>query len=143
MQRPPYDKNEGIFDRRTLIDIVWVGLLMSAVSVGIGVWCWRHGHVHWQTMVFSTLTFSQMGNVLAIRSSRDSLFTIGILSNKPLLIAVVGTLVLQLAVIYVPFLQTLFSTVPLSSTDLMLAITLGSIVFWAIELKKWMIRRRR
>jgi P-type Ca2+ transporter type 2C len=142
MQRPPYNKNEGIFDRRTLIDIVWVGLLMSAVSVGIGAWCWRHGHAHWQTMVFSTLTFSQMGNVLAIRSSRDSLFTIGVLSNKPLLVAVVVTLLLQLAVIYVPFLQNFFSTVPLSAKELLLAVTLGSLVFWAVELKKWIIRRQ-
>jgi len=141
MQRPPTNRKESIFGRGTTRDILWVGLLMTAVSVGIGWWFWRSGHAHWQTMLFSTLTFSQMGNVLAIRASRDSLFTIGVLSNKPLLIAVVVTMLLQFAVIYVPFMQDFFSTVPLSAKDLLLALALGSIVFWAVELKKWWIRR--
>jgi Ca2+-transporting ATPase len=143
MHRPPYDRNESIFGPGAVQNIIWVGLLMSTVSIGIGWWSWRAGHSNWQTMIFSTLTFSQLGNVLTIRSSRESLFTIGILSNKPLFFAVLLTFFAQLAVIYVPFLRTIFSTVALAPKDLLLALALGSIVFWAVELKKWQLRRRR
>ena len=67
-------------------------------------------------MVFTVLTLSQMGNALAIRSKRNSLFQIGLLSNQPLLGAVILTIGLQLAVIYVPLLQQLFQTIALSLT---------------------------
>ncbi|MBI4482964.1 MAG: cation-translocating P-type ATPase [Acidobacteria bacterium] len=142
MRRPPYRPNESIFGQRMGWHILWVGLLMSLVSLGSGYWYWRTAHPHWQTMIFTTLTLSQMGNVLAIRSGRDSLFRIGLLSNKPLLGAVALTLVLQLAVVYIPFLQGFFKTLALSAEDLALTLVLSTVVFWSVELEKWLIRRR-
>ena len=91
-------------------------------------------------MVFTTLTLSQMGNALAVRS-RESLFKVGLLSNKALLGAVLLTFVLQLAVIYVPFLQNLFKTNALSAGELLLSLVLSTVVFWAVELEKWLVRR--
>jgi Ca2+-transporting ATPase len=91
-------------------------------------------------MVFTTLTLSQMALAAAVRSEQDSLFRIGLLSNKPLLGAVTLTLVLQLAVIYVPFLQNFFNTNPLSAWDLALSLILSSIVFWGVEGKKLLCR---
>ena len=64
-------------------------------------------------MVFTTLTLSQMGHALAIRSGRESFFKIGLFTNKALLGAVLLTFVLQLVVVYVPFMQDLFKTVAL------------------------------
>jgi Ca2+-transporting ATPase len=93
-------------------------------------------------MVFTTLTLSQMGNALAVRSERDSLFRIGLLSNKPLLGAVLLTFVLQLAVVYVPFLQGVFKTVALPPGDLAISLLLSTVVFWGVELRKWLLRRR-
>lgn len=136
MRRSPYNPNENIFVRGMGRDIIWVGLLMGFVSLGTGYWYWRINHPAWQTMLFTVLTLSQMGNALAIRSEQDSLFRIGLLSNKALLAAVILTLGLQLAVIYVPWLQRLFITVTLSFTDLILSFALSSLVFWAIELQK-------
>ncbi len=52
------------------------------------------------------------------------------------------TFVLQLVVIYVPFLQSLFETMPLSAGDLALSLGLGSVVFWAMEIQKWWVRQR-
>jgi len=78
---------------------------MGLVSFGTGYLYWRCGNPGWQKMVFTTLTLSQMGNALASRSARDSLFQIGLFSNKVLLAAVLLTLVLQLAVVYIPFLS--------------------------------------
>ena len=109
----------------------------------MGYWAWSAGHAGWQTMVFTTVTLSQMGNVLALRSERESLFKIGILSN-PLLLASVGlTVGLQLAVIYVPFLQHIFNTVPLSAEDLAISLGLSAVVFAAVEGFKWIQRRWR
>ena len=96
----------------------------------------------WRTLVFNTLTLSQMGNALAIRSNRESLFKIGVRSNMLLVYAVLLTFVLQLAVIYVPFLQEIFSTTALSFGDLLLTVVLSTLVFFAIELEKWFKRQR-
>ena len=96
----------------------------------------------WQTMVFTTLTLSQMGHAMAIRSNRDSLFTIGLFSNVALLGAVLLTFGLQLAVVYVPFLQQVFNTVSLSANELVISLVLSTVVFGAVEVEKWALRRR-
>jgi Ca2+-transporting ATPase len=142
MRRPPYPPQESIFGRGMGRDILWVGLLMGLVCLGLGFWAWQTDRVAWQTMVFTTLTLSQMGNALAIRSERDSLFSIGLLSNKALAGAVLLTFVLQMAVVYLPFLQGLFKTDPLSLIELVICLLLSMVVFWGLELEKWWSRRR-
>jgi Ca2+-transporting ATPase len=67
----------------------------------------------------------------------------GLFSNKPLLVAVILTLALQLMVIYVPFMQELFHTHPLSVSDLLICLGLSTLVFWAVELEKWWFRRQK
>lgn len=142
MNHPPYPADENFFSRGMARSIIWIGLLMGLVSFGSGYFYWRTGNTSWQTMLFTTLTLSQMGNALAMRSERDSLFKIGLFSNLPLLAAVLVTLGLQLAVVYVPFLQKIFTTEALSQSDLVVCLVLSSVVFWAVELEKWLIRRR-
>jgi Ca2+-transporting ATPase len=141
MKRPPYPPNENVFARGMASQIIWVGILMGLVSLGVGFYYWSIGNPNWQTIVFTTLTLSQMGNALALRSERESIFKLGFLSNKSLLNAVLLTLVLQLAVIYVPFLQSVFKTNPLTAAELAISLLLSTIVFWAIELNKWWFRR--
>jgi Ca2+-transporting ATPase len=141
MRRAPYHPKESIFGRGMGRHIIWVGLLMGAVSLAVGYWYWHRAHPDWQTMVFATLTFSQLANVLAVRSERDSLFRIGLLSNTPLLAAVTLTVALQLAVVYVPFLQEVFTTRALSAEDLALSLVLSTVVFWGVEVEKLLIRR--
>ena len=63
--------------------IIWVGLLMALVSLGVGFWAWSSGNQAWQTMIFTTLALLQLGNALAIRSERQSFFTLGPNSNRP------------------------------------------------------------
>ncbi|NKQ37024.1 MAG: cation-translocating P-type ATPase [Chloroflexi bacterium] len=142
MRRPPFHPQENIFRRGMWQHILWVGLLMGIVSLGMGYWAWNTGRNDWQTMVFTTLTLSQMGHAMAIRSGKDSLFTAGLLSNKPLLGAVLLTFVLQLMVVYVPFLQELFKTVALPPADLAISLLLSTVVFWGVEIEKWLQRRR-
>ncbi len=143
MKRKPYPPKENIFSRGLARDILWIGLVMGFVSLLAGLWALNTGRTEtWQTMVFTTLTLAQMGNVMAIRSERDSLFKKGILSNRPLLGAVVLTFALQMAVIYVPFLQDVFRTRPLPAIDLAVSLGLSLVVFTSIEIFKF-IRRRR
>jgi len=141
MRRPPHPPNEHIFARGLGRHILWVGLLMGLVVLAVGYGYWRAGQAQWQTMVFLTITLAQMAHVLAIRSGRDSLFRIGLWSNKPLLGAVTLTFALQLALVYVPFLQRFFSTVTLSAADLGIGLAASSLIFWAVELEKWLLRR--
>ena len=100
-----------------------------------------HGRGHWQTMVFTVLCLSQMGHVFAIRSEDQSLFTIGLFSNKPLLGAVLLTFMLQMATIYVPFLQPIFKTEALTFNELVFTLAMSSVVFIAVEIEKMFKRR--
>ncbi len=142
MRRPPRPPRESIFARGMGLHIIWVGLLMGLVSLAIGLGYWRAHDPKWQTVLFTTLTLSQMANVMAIRSERQSLFRIGLWSNRPLLGAVTLTVLLQLALIYVPFLQRVFHTVALPAPDLALSLAASMVIFWAVELEKWFLRRR-
>ena len=120
--------------------ILWVGLLMGAVGIGVQSWAIHVGNDKWMTMVFTVLSISQMGQAMAVRSERQSLFKQGIFGNKQLAGAVLLTLGLQMAVIYIPFLQDIFSTKALSIKELLLCLGVSSIVFWAVEIEKWVKR---
>ena len=145
MQRPPYPPSESIMGRGMWIDIAWIGFLMGLVSLAIGYVYWSSGtseESHWRTIIFTVLTFSQLGNALAIRSSRDSLFRIGLLSNKAMLGTVLLTIGLQLCVIYMPPLHKIFKTSPLSFGELSFCVLASAIVFWAVEAQKLFSRWR-
>jgi len=83
-----------------------------------------------------------MGHVLAIRSERKSLFSLGLLSNKPLLSAFLLTFILQMAIIYVPFLNPIFKTGPLHLEEILLTLLLSSAVFIAVEIEKFFKRKK-
>ncbi len=141
MQRPPRAPKESIFSHGMWQHILWVGLLMGGVSLLTQAWALQIGSAHWQSMVFTVLTLSQLGHVLAIRSERDSLFTQGVLSNRLLLGALLLTVVLQMAVLYVPWLNPVFRTEPLSPGELVACLALSSVVFVGVEIEKWLVRR--
>ncbi|MGO4816876.1 cation-translocating P-type ATPase [Flavobacterium sp. W22_SRS_FP1] len=143
MERPPRNPKQHIFAERMAIHILWVGFLMGSVTLGIQAWAIESGISHWQTMAFTVLCFSQMGHVMAIRSDKESLFKIGILSNKPLLGALAVTIALQMMLIYTPLFNSVFKTQPLTIYELTITLLASSIVFWAVEIEKWMIRRNK
>ena len=140
MQRPPRPPRESLFAHGLWQHVVWVGLLMGCVTLGTQLWA-SHAGYHWRSMTFTVLALSQMGHVLAIRSESVSLFRLGLWSNRPLLGAVVVTLVLQLAILYVPALGAVFGAQPLTGFELLLTLALSSIVFIAVEIEKAVKRR--
>ncbi len=141
MQRPPRPPGESLFAHGLWQHMLWVGLLITGLSIFSQAYAIKTGSAHWQTIVFTVLTLSQMAHVLAIRSETHSLFRIGLFSNPALLGAVALTVALQLAAIYVPALQSVFKTAPLTALELAFVALLCSLVFIAVELEKWLARR--
>jgi Ca2+-transporting ATPase len=141
MNKPPRRPDEGIFSHGLGAHAVWVGLLMAAVVLAAQAWAIKTDHAHWQTMVFTILCLTQLGHVLAIRSERQSLFSMGLFSNRYLFGAVLLTFALQMATIYVPVLNKIFKTEPLTWQEMLIALALSSIVFIAVEIEKFIKRR--
>jgi Ca2+-transporting ATPase len=119
-----------------------MGLVMSLVALGVGWFAYRMGLAHWQSVLFTTLIFSQLALALEARSEENSLFQIGIFSNPSMLWALAGTVALQVAVLYVPFLQNVFSTEALSIQELLIAAGAGLVVLLVAEIWKVYLRRR-
>jgi Ca2+-transporting ATPase len=147
MDRPPHPPGESVLARGLGTYILWVGPLMGIVALlpeflaVAGIGGLALGGEAYTTMVFTTLALAQMGNALAIRSDRLLLAQLGLFTNLPLLGAVVLTFLLQMAVVYVPFLQDVFDTVPLNLEQLLLSLGFSTIVFIVVEVVKW-IRQR-
>jgi Ca2+-transporting ATPase len=141
MRRPPRPPAESLFAHGMWQHMIWVGLLMAGTALFVQAWALHGGSGHWQTMLFTVLALSQLGHVLAIRSERQSLFRQGLWSNRPLFLVVLFTTVLQLATVYVPALNAVFKTEPLSAVELVTSMLLAAVVFVAVEIEKWMVRR--
>lgn len=139
MKRPPRPPKQSLFAEGVGYHIVWVGMLMAGITLFTQYWAIQHDW-HWQTMVFSVLSFSQLAHVMAIRSDRTFLYRQGFLSNKPLLYSVGFTMILQLGVIYLPWLNEIFRTQPLNLIELAFCAGMALIVFHAVETEKWIKR---
>ena len=141
MTRKPRPPEENIFAHGMWQHIIWVGLFIAGISIAAMAWAIARDVAYWQTVVFTVLTVSQLFHSLAVRSETESLFRIGIFSNLPMLGAVLLTLVLQLAVIYLPALNSIFYTQPLPLFDLAVCLVLSSLVLFVVEIEKWLVRR--
>ncbi|HMI78784.1 MAG TPA: cation-transporting P-type ATPase, partial [Ferruginibacter sp.] len=142
MKRPPRDPGESIFAKGLGIHVLWVGLFIGLLTIATQWLAIEAGNKHWQTMVFTLLCFCQLWHVMAIRSEKQSLFKTGLMGNRQLLFAVTGTVMLQLAVVYVPFLNDFFHTAPLTVMEFLIIFFASSIVFFVVEIEKWIKRSR-
>ncbi len=142
MNRPPRPPGESVFANGMGWHILFIGFLIGLVTMGIQAWAINNEYRNWQTMTFTVLCFSQLGHVMSIRSSHRSTFALGVFSNKPMIVALVITVMLQMMIIYVPFFNDIFKTAPLTGRELIITAAVSSIVFWAVELEK-LVRRKR
>ena len=142
MRRSPYAPEESIFSRGLGRHVLTIGPVLALSSFGVGLWAYLSGSAAWGTMIFVTLTLAQLGHALAVRSNRESFFKGGVRTNPLLLGAVVVTLLLQMALVYTPALQRIFGTHPLTTAELLVCLAASTIVFWSVELEKWIARRR-
>ncbi len=142
MKRAPYSPKEGVFSRGAGAQTIWVGLLIGALALGLGSWYYFTGRPEWQTMIFTSLAFMQVFQALASRSNKDSLLKMGLMSNPFLAGMALLVVVLQLMVLYIPFMNNFFEVIPLSGFNLSIAAGTGVIIFMVMELGK-LIRRKQ
>eukprot|EP01137_Pigoraptor_chileana_P032354 Opistho-2@21593 len=139
MRKPPRNPNDPIITRTLLIRV-----LVSASIIVCGTLFVFVHEMHEDgivdardnTMAFTTFVFFDMFNALASRSEEKSVFTVGLTSNPMFLYAVGGSVLGQLAVIYIAPLQSVFQTTALSLEDLALITLISSTVFIVDELRK-------
>ena len=139
MQQAPIPPDESLFARGMWQQILWVGLLIAASCLLTQKIAIVQGW-HWQTMVFTVLCYSQLFNSLAVRSEQQSLFAQGITSNLSLLLTVLVSVAVQLGIIYVPALQSLFHTQSLGLVELVFCFIISTVAFSAVEVEK-LLRR--
>jgi Ca2+-transporting ATPase len=142
MARPPRPATEHLFARGLWQHVLWVGALIAGLTLVTAVWARSHGVEGWRTLAFTVLAFAQMWHALAIRSERASLLTQGLTSNPPLLAAVLLTLGLQAAIVYVAPLGAALKTTAVTPGQFGLCVAVSSVVLLAVELEK-LVRRVR
>jgi P-type Ca2+ transporter type 2C len=147
MRQPPRPPGEGVLTPRMWRGIALVGAIMAAGTLFVLDASLPGGMVHGsgnlryaQTMAFTTLMLFQIVNVFNARSDEESAFA-RLFTNPWLWGAVALSVVLQIAVVYVPFLQSAFGTVALSGADWLTCIAVASSVLWLRELSKLVARR--
>ncbi|MGE4495990.1 MAG: cation-translocating P-type ATPase, partial [Methanosarcina sp.] len=143
MKQKPRKSTEGLVSRRMLIASLGLGALIAVQSLGVLSWALEEGMPlpKIQTLIFTLVVISLMFNAFNWRSDRLSVFSLGIFTNWPLIYAILSTVLLQLAAIYVPVLQTAFRTVPLSLSDWGMIIPLASTTLIVMEVAKYLERR--
>jgi len=135
MSRPPRHPKESIFAQGMDKYIIIIGVLMAGITLATQALSIKRD-IHWQTMVFTVLCLSQLGNALACRSDERTLISLGIFSNPFLFFSTIILFLVQMAVIYLPFLNPIFKTQPLTIIELIICIALSSIIFFVAEVEK-------
>jgi len=142
MQRPPRNPHEHVFARGLGWHVLIIGFVCGAVSLGTGWWYFRAGNPCWQTMTFTSLTFTAFTLAYGHRTEFRSIFRVPFFANKMMFLSLTATLLLQMAVIYIPACQKVFKTVSLSFSELGVAITAGIVALVASELLKPFLRTK-
>jgi magnesium-transporting ATPase (P-type) len=147
MSRPPRQLTDRIIDAEMQIGVGFVGLIMAiatllALDIGLpgGLVDGAGDLTQARTMAFTTLVIAQLFNCFNARSDRVSAFH-HLFTNPLLWGAIALSLLLQIAVVYVPVLNEGFGTTPLDVTHWSICVALGSTVLWADELRKLAHRR--
>ncbi|MCP4716255.1 MAG: cation-translocating P-type ATPase [Deltaproteobacteria bacterium] len=141
MKRAPRPFNEGIFSQGRGAFILKFGFIIGITMLVLQTVAIRFS-MPWQTMLFSALVFGRLAVAMAVRSENESLFRLGLLSNKPLAGAILLTLALHLAVVYSPSLNQIFMTEPLSLKELAISLCLAAVVLPLTELEKLFKRNK-
>lgn len=146
MKRPPRAPQESLFSGGLTRHVAWVGLVMGATALLVGALYFdptTPSDNRWQTMIFTALAFMQVGQALASRSTQASILSLGLGSNRVLLLLAGLTILLQLLVLYLPFLDQFFQITALAVYDLLLCVALGLGMLLLIEIEKAWLRSRK
>jgi Ca2+-transporting ATPase len=143
MEQSPRPPGEPIINRDMRIGIaVQTVAITAAVLVAFRVGLATGSETHARTMAFATLSISELLRAYTSRSERYSVLAVGVFSNKWMQWAVVTSLLILLAIIYVPFLDPVFKTTWLTLEDWAIILPLILLPSLAAEVNKWFLRRR-
>lgn len=143
MQRPPRDPNKSIFDRFMIGYLAGIGSWTMIATLGVFLWALSSGknEIEAQGLTFATLCMVELFNCFNCRSERHSIFRIGLFSNKWLILAVMISLAITLAIIYIPFLQGPFHTYAMSLQDWGIAVSAGISILVVVEIAKFIMAK--
>jgi magnesium-transporting ATPase (P-type) len=157
MQEPPRSITERLFSTKVLLRSLFTGLIIAfgAMLSCLNAWSlggWRLGlqldpnslvYIKGTTMTFAGIVIGQVGNVLASRTTKASIFRTSVTSNKWIWLGIAAQVSIISLMVYVPLLQGFFGTTALNLNDWLLLALLACIVFFAEEVRKWFARRTR
>lgn len=142
MLRPPQKNGQGLLSRGLGIHVLWVGMMLASLCLGVELIWLNNSNPHWQTMVFLLLGNGQLMHGLAISNEHRSSMGRAFYSNSRLLVVVAFTFLLQIAVVYHPLLNQALHTQPLRWQEWMVCFLISSLVFFVVEISKWMGERK-
>ncbi|MDD4955881.1 MAG: cation-translocating P-type ATPase, partial [Candidatus Omnitrophica bacterium] len=145
MQKPPRPVNEAVVTKQRAILMLVQGAFIafcSLLAFTLVLFVENEGIIRARTAAFIVLACSQLFHSFNCRNTTESLFKIGIFTNKKLILANFVSFFLQMAVVYIPFCQKIFKTEALGVFDWVLVVAISSFPLWAMELvkiinKKW------
>ena len=158
MERPPRSQSERLLSPRVLARAyLYLGPIQTAACMFAyfyAYWStgWRPGmpmadtgyvYALATTMTFGAIVWTQIGNGLAQRTTTRSVFSVGLFSNRLLLVGFVSEVALLALLVYVPFLRDIFGFAPLRATDWVLLAALAPTLLIADEIRKFFVRRLR
>jgi len=156
MDRPPRPRKERLLNRFVILrGYMFLGLIEAVLVMSGYFWTlyssgWAFGinlaptdplYLKATTMVFAGIIVAQIGNLLGCQTTRTSAFTTGLFKNKWIIRGVIFEVVILLAIVYVPFLQTIFSTTALGLNEWLYLIPFIPIMLFAEELRKYISSR--
>ena len=157
MNNPPRKQNEHLLNKKVIVKaFLWYGMMESIFAMMAyffvnlrngwpGISLAAEGPVYQQatTMTLAAIVFCQIGMVLNCRTEIESIFKIGLFSNKLVLKGILFEIGLLVLIVYVPFLQNIFGTVPLFAADWLFLATLPFFIIGIEELRKVVVRKKR
>jgi magnesium-transporting ATPase (P-type) len=155
MDRPPRSRKSRLIDLSLALRFTFLGLLNTAAALSSYFYVylsagWRPGlemaasgplYARATTMCLAGIVAAQIGSALAIRTDRQSVFEVGLFSNRLLLGGIFFEILIMLSLSYVPFLQTIFNTAPLLGSDLLFLLIFPPFMLLAEEARKAWVRR--
>jgi Ca2+-transporting ATPase len=155
MREPPRSIKERLFTRRVLIRSVFIGVIIAAGAMIGCLNAWTAGGWHFGmqlamnsevykkgvTMTFAGIVVAQAGNVLACRTSKQSIFKTSLKTNKWIIFGIISQIGILSLLIYVPIMQEIFTTTALSLGDWVFLLSLAVVVVFAEEIRKFFSRK--
>lgn len=138
MKKKPHNSKEKIITKNMFYYMLFMAMIMTIGTMGLFIFELRNGSSinRARTIAYTTCAIFQLFNVLNCRSTTKSLFKIDLFSNKYILAGIVGSLIAQIMVIYIPFFQQIFGSVPLILSDWIKILLVSSTIFISVEALK-------